>query len=115
MNMLKPVKVGWKALETALNTIVDGVNSRGVTTGSGLSSEESANGVLIWLTKEGTADGSDTSSAGSSVTQPWLTTPDGQSAAWVQIQVLSGSNIETMWVWGSAPSNPVPCSSIAGP
>ena len=82
MSPIKTVKLGWKALEAILNNMIAGINQRGVTTGDGLSFEETDNGKLIWVTKAAT-DG---------------TGPDG--GAWITIDVMDiNCNRSTIQVW----------------
>jgi hypothetical protein len=107
MSPIKAVSVGWKALETILNAMVDAINRRTIIRGAGLSTQETDNGILIWVTKAGD-DQSAPDQSGTANKQPWLTTPDGEIAQWHKIGLMDANcNQTTIYVWsGSIGGNP---------
>lgn len=107
---LKPISGGGiPGYNKLLNEIVAAVNwLQGIRTVNGQPIADSATGPVIDLspvtgaTPAATADG----------TGAGALTPDGETAGWYEVSILSAdrTTISSLWVWAGQPRNPVPCS-----
>jgi hypothetical protein len=103
MNTIKAVKLGWKALETILNGMVTGINRRTIIRGAGLSTNETDNGTMIWVTKLGDANGQD-----ATATTAATTTGGPTEGSWVTIDVMDANcNKTQLRVWALPGSSTV--------
>jgi hypothetical protein len=114
---LKEIKIGWKKLASDLNQIVKGVNENEPRSGDGINVNRTSDGgsVISLKSKENSP----------AFTPEQILTlqmacgdPKGTQAAWQQILLVSqDQNGQTflyeMWVWGTPPFNPQPCSKTA--
>ena len=111
---LKEIKIGWKALAHDLNQIISGVNTNEPRSGDGINITRTEDGgsVISLKSKENSPD----------FTPEQVMTlrmacadPLGNQAAWQQILLVSQDDsgntyLYQMWVWGTPPYNPQPCS-----
>jgi hypothetical protein len=106
MQQLKHVELGWRAMESILNTIVDAVNARAPVEGSGIRLEEKGDAGTI-ISAADKAAGS-----GGTGPEPWRITPNGEIAGWQLIQVVDDSTqlLYDKWVWGGSNFNSRPCA-----
>jgi hypothetical protein len=108
MNTIGTVSCGIKALEGVLNNLVAAINRRTIDTGSGLTKHESESGIIISLASakadQGDSSQNPNTGGGGSSGGAWLTTPDGETAAWHQVVVMDANCTPLLqWVWSGSP------------
>jgi hypothetical protein len=115
---LKEIKIGWKALAKDLNTIISGVNENEPRSGDGINVTRAKDGgsVISLKSKENAEPFTPEQIA---TLQMACNDPSGAQAAWQQILLAAQDGqgntfIYQMWVWGTPPFNPVPCSQQSG-
>jgi hypothetical protein len=95
MNLIKSVKLGWKAMEDILNGMINGINQRTIINGAGLSKQETSSGTMLWITKLGADNGQDQTGTDTTPTSGGPT-----EGGWVTIDVMDGNcNRSTIQVW----------------
>jgi hypothetical protein len=114
MAQLKEIKIGWKELAADLNDIVVGVNENEPRSGDGINVTRMKGGGSVISLKSKENSPAFTSEQISTL-QMACADPAGNQAAWQQILLASQDDtgntfIYQMWVWGTLPYNPVPCS-----
>jgi hypothetical protein len=111
MKTLKPVKFGWKELDSALNRLIDAINERSISVsiGGGIDIQESQNGVLLTASAASLGSAQTTGSSGS--TTPATPgdgspgkTPNGKDPIYLTINMVmetgTGYEIKQFYVLG---------------
>jgi hypothetical protein len=107
-------KTGWKKLDTILKEAAKRISQNTPRQGDGIKVDQSERGSVISLANR--TDQFPFNDYQVGILRVATQCPDGSTPAWQQILLVAqdnsgNTNVYQMYVWGSVPGNPVPCSS----
>jgi hypothetical protein len=108
-------QTGWKKLDTILKVAAKRISQNTPRPGDGIKVDQSERGSVISLVNK--TDQFPFDDYQVAILQAATQCPNGSTPAWQQILLVAqddsgNTNVYQMYVWGSVPGNPVPCTQL---